>query len=162
MTRTGESSKRQTRQQFKPISAGKILEVSFWGTVFWSLGRLILHFLHFTPFGLGTYAHSFLLARGDERTLAGVTLGIVVLFFATLLASVLYSLVFSRARIWWTGLLYGALLLVLFGVSTGIQNWRFATLSTEAAWFLTYGLFIGMSLSLEQTDLQKVSKEKQE
>jgi len=155
-TKTTESSqqqsRRRTRQQIRWNPARKILEVSIWGTIFWSIARLVFHFLHFTPFGLGTYARPLLLNPGDAKKLAGVTLGIVVLFVVTLIASVVYALVFSKSRIWWTGLLYGAVLLVLFGVSTGIQNWRFATLSTEAAWFLSYGLFIGMSLSLEHTD----------
>lgn len=153
MTKTRESSGQGTNQRvFSRFSAVQLLEIAFWGTVIWGIARLALHFLHFTPFGLGTYARPFL-ARADEKTLAGAALGLLVLFIATLLASVLYSLLFSKSRIWWSGLLYGAVLLVLFGSTLRIENWQFATLSTEAAWFLSYGLFVGMTLSLEQSDL---------
>jgi hypothetical protein len=152
MTKTREATENRSKQRSSRISATKLLEVAFWGTVFWGIGRLVLHFLHFTPYGLGTYAGLFL-NKADAKTPAGTLLGVLTLFLATFLASLVYSLLLGRTRIWWSGLLFGAILFVVFGAFFGIENWKNATLATESTWFLSFGLFVGMTLSLEQSDL---------
>lgn len=149
---TGEATAEQNRSQTRNrISISKFLEVAFWGTIFWGIMRMGLHFFHFTPYGLSTFARPFMGITG-EKTFAGAAMGAVVLFVCSLLASFLYMLLFSRSRIWWNGLLYGVLLLLAVGFFFRIGKWEISTLSTEAAWFLSYGLFIGMTLSLEQAD----------
>lgn len=149
---SGEATTEKNRAQTNSrISISKYLEVAFWGTIFWGILRLGIHFFHFTPYGLSTFARPFMGITG-EKTFAGAALGALVLFVCSLLASFLYVLLFSKARIWWNGLLYGALLLLAVGFFFRIGKWEMSILSTEVAWFLSYGLFIGMTLSLEQSD----------
>lgn len=153
MTKVRESGEKRTKQGSNRISAVKLMEVAFWGTVFWGIGRLVMHFLHFTPYGLGTFARNFFLNTAGIRTFPAILLGLLAMLVASFLASLVYSLLFSRSRVWWHGLLYGAVLLVVFGVFFDMAEWKMATVASEAAWFLTYGLFVGMTLSLERSDL---------
>ncbi|GEC88798.1 YqhR family membrane protein [Brevibacillus brevis] len=139
------------RQGSKRISTSKILEVAFWGTIIWGLVRLMAHFLNMTPYGVGSFARPFISIE-DENTFTSVCLGAIVLFVETAVASFVFSLLFSRIRAWWLGLVYGAVMLVIAGFFFHIANWEVATLSTEAAWYLTFGLFIGMTIILEQSD----------
>lgn len=133
------------------ITLQKFLEVAFWGTVFWGIIRLVIHFLNFTPYGLASYGRPFLGIAG-EKTYAGTALGFLVLFTGTLVASFIYRLVFSRTRNWWSGLVLGAVVGAAIGFFFRFEKWELSTLSTEAAWFLSYGLFIGMTLTLESSD----------
>ncbi|NQF12532.1 hypothetical protein HPY31_01190 [Brevibacillus sp. HB1.3] len=139
------------RQGSKRVSFSKILEVAFWGTIIWGLVRLMAHFLHMTPYGVGAFARPFI-GIEDENTFASVCLGGIVLFVEAVVASFVFSLLFSRIRAWWLGLVYGAVMLGIAGFFFHIGHWEVATLSTEGAWYLTFGLFIGMTIMLEQSD----------
>ncbi|MBW5466502.1 hypothetical protein GPJ61_01270 [Brevibacillus formosus] len=139
------------RQGSKRISTSKILEVAFWGTIIWGFVRLMAHFLNMTPYGIGAFARPFISIE-DENTFTSVCLGGIVLFAETVVASFLFSLLFGRIRAWWLGLVYGAVMLAIAGFFFHIRNWEVATLSTEGAWYLSFGLFIGMTIILEQSD----------
>jgi hypothetical protein len=135
----------------KRIAFSKIVEVSFWGTVIWGLIRMVAHFLNFTPYGIDSYARP-LMGLYGENSPAGMILGTLVLFVATIAAALIYSVLFSRARIWWGGILYGLAFLLVAGFFFRIGHWNQTTLSTEVTWFLSFGLFIGMTLMLERND----------
>lgn len=149
--RERQPEKQTERQTAKRLSTNKILEVAFWGTVIWGTIRLTAHFLNLTPYGLGAYARPFMGVEGDNA-FESIALGALVLFLESLLAAVLYAGLFHKTRIWWSGLLYGVMLLAVAGFFFRMQNWEIATIYTEGAWFLSYGLFIGMTLTLEQSD----------
>ncbi|MGN7468795.1 YqhR family membrane protein [Brevibacillus sp. SAFN-007a] len=146
----GGKPKERSAEGRKPTSAAKIVELAFWGTILWGIVRVLAHFLNLTPYGLGAFARP-LLTGYEEDSLTGVALGAIVLFVETVLASFLFSLLFGHMRVWWSGLLYGAILLAMAGFFFRIGNWEMGTLSTEGAWYLSYGLFIGMTLVLEQS-----------
>jgi len=154
-TRRGKQEDSQAREREQQtsyrITMKKYLEVAFWGTVFWGIIRLTIHFLNFTPYGLASFGRPILGIAG-EKTYAGTAVGALVLFIGSLLASFIYTLLFARARIWWNGLLFGALILLAIGFFFRIDKWEMSTLSTEVAWFLSFGLFIGMTLTLESSD----------
>jgi hypothetical protein len=135
----------------KRMTFAKIVEVSFWGTVIWGLIRMVAHFLNFTPYGIDSYARPLMGIYG-ENSVAGIILGSLVLFMGTLVAAMIYSLLFANFRIWWGGVLYGLVFLLITGFFFRIGSWNQTTLSTEVAWFLSFGLFIGMTLMLERFD----------
>lgn len=149
---------RQTEQQHEHQASRnaskKILELAFFGTVIWGIIRLSAHFLNLTPYGLGAFARP-ILAGIEENTIAANGLGLAILFVEALVASVLFSLLFRNVRIWWSGLILGAVMLAVAGFFFRIGNWEVSTLSTEAAWYLSFGLFIGMTLTLEESDDQE-------
>jgi hypothetical protein len=144
-------SKKEGEAVTKRISFAKMVEVAFWGTVIWGFLRIAAHFLHFTPYGIGAYARP-LLGTYGENSAAGIVLGTIVLFVATALATFLYALLFSNTRVWWGGILYGLGFLLVTGFFFRMGKWDQNTMSTEVAWFLSFGLFIGMTLALERFD----------
>jgi hypothetical protein len=148
-----KQSARKDRAVNRRIRFAKILEISFWGTVIWGILRLFAHFLHFTPYGIDSFARP-LLGMNGENSPAGIALGTLVLFVVTAVATVVYALFFSRANIWWGGLIYGLAFLLIVGFFFQMGRWKEGTLSTEIAWFLSFGLFIGMSLFAERSDYE--------
>ena len=146
-----EEARPEESVNVRPFSASRIVELAFWGTIFWGVFRLTAHFLNFTPYGVGAFARPFL-GVTNEDTWSAIFLGAILLFFESLLAIFVYSLLFRRTRVWWSGLLYGLMLLVVAGFFFRIGNWDQATLSTELFWYLSYGLFVGMTVTLEQSD----------
>ncbi|CAJ1003002.1 MULTISPECIES: YqhR family membrane protein [Brevibacillus] len=135
----------------KALALAKVGEVAFWGTVVWGLIRAAAHYLNFTPYGVEAFARP-ILGMVRANSWAGVGLGALMLLVETIVAVFLYSLVFGKIRLWWFGLLYGLILFAVAGYFFRIGNWNQATLSTELAWYLSFGLFAGMSISLEQSD----------
>lgn len=146
-----DQSEQKAGQRPSAQSAIKIIELAFWGTVFWGTFRLAAHYLQFTPYGLGAFARPFLGVE-EEDSYVGMVMGAMALFVLSAAAALLFSLLFRKIRIWWLSLLYGAVLLGIAGYFFRMENWKMDTLSTEGAWFLSYGLFIGMTLMLEQSD----------
>ncbi|MFD2371914.1 YqhR family membrane protein [Brevibacillus sp. GCM10020057] len=151
----GRQAQEQQQQRQRQASGGqpakKIVEVALWGTIFWGIIRMAAHFLNFTPYGLGAFARP-ILTGIDENTAAAIGLGAIFLFVESLIATALFSALFRKVRVWWSGLLLGAVMLAVAGYFFVIGNWEVSTLSTEAAWYLSYGLFAGMTLTLEESD----------
>ncbi|MGG1660158.1 YqhR family membrane protein [Brevibacillus sp. NRS-1366] len=145
-----EKIEQKDQQTGKHLAMAKVLEVAFWGTIIWGVIRLLAHFLHLTPYGLGAFARP--LMGVEENSMAGMGLGAILLFIESLVATFLFSMLFSRQRVWWSGLLFGLVMLMIAGFFFRIGNWNLDTLSSEAAWFLSFGLFVGMTLTLEESD----------
>lgn len=135
--------------RLKPIKWRKIIEVSFWGAIFWGLFRMVFFFLNFTPYGVRAFSRP-LVGASAEDSYTAIVLGIGLLFFYTLIATVIYSILLSGRKIWWLGILYGLAFMVVFGFFFHFMEWTVNTLSTELAWFLSFGLFIGMTLTAER------------
>lgn len=137
----------------KPIGWKKIGEIAFWGAVLWGIARMIASFFSFTPYGVRAFSRAFV-GMGAEDTLPGLLFGFLVLLVFTLIGTLLYSAVFSRVHVWWGGILYGLLWFILFGIFFKFANWTVNTLSTELTWFLSLGIFIGMSVTAERVDTE--------
>ncbi|QRG69776.1 YqhR family membrane protein [Brevibacillus choshinensis] len=152
--RSKQTEHPKQRQAGGESSSKKVVELAFWGTVIWSIVRMAAHFLNLTPYGLGAFARP-ILAGIEENTIAANGLGFAILFVETLVATALFSMLFRNVRIWWSGLIFGAVMLGVAGYFFRIGNWEVSTLSTEAAWFVSFGLFIGMTLTLEASDDQE-------
>lgn len=145
------SKQSQHNEGVRRLTFSKMLEVSFWGAVTWGLLRMVAHYLHFTPYGVAAFGRPFHGMYG-ENSAAGTVVGTVVLFVVTVVATFLYAIFFTIKRTWWGGILYGFAFLLIVGFFFHIGSWDQATLSTEIAWFLSFGMFIGMTLVLERFD----------
>lgn len=146
----GEKIEQKDQQKSSHMATAKVLEIAFWGTIIWGVLRVVAHFLNLTPYGLGAYARP--LVGVEENSIAGIGLGGGILFIEVLVATFLFSVLFSRQRVWWSGLLFGLVMLMIAGFFFRMGNWDIDILSSEAAWYLSFGLFIGMTLTLEQSD----------
>ncbi|UFJ42935.1 YqhR family membrane protein [Brevibacillus humidisoli] len=127
------------------------MEVSVGVTIVWAILRMVATFFHFTPYGNYVFSRPFV-GLPSEGTSTGAVIGLIVLFVISFAATLVYAILFARFKLWWGGVLYGAALFLLFGLLFEMWRWKGDTLSTELAWFLTYGLFIGLSLTAERFD----------
>jgi hypothetical protein len=144
-----KSKSNTKRQSERKVTWRKIIEVAFWGTVIWGLARMVAHFLGFTPYGVRSFSRP-LLGMWGEESMMGIVCGAIVLFLLALGATAVYALWLSRIKLWWGGLIYGFGLMILFGLFFRMGRWEEGTLSTELAWFLSFGLFIGMTFVAER------------
>ncbi|HZG14914.1 MAG TPA: YqhR family membrane protein [Candidatus Bathyarchaeia archaeon] len=142
------SEKKETKEK---TAWRKIVEVGLWGTILWGLLRVIANFLGFTPYGIRSFSRP-LLGMWGEQAMLGTFIGIITLFLLVTGAAAVYGLFVSRIRLWWGGLVYGFGGMLLFGFFFRMGNWEEGTISTELAWFLSLGLFIGMTLLAERTE----------
>lgn len=137
----------------KPIGWQKIAEIAFWGAVIWGFARMIASYFSFTPYGVRAFSRA-LIGREGENSLTGILIGFIVLLVFSVIATLLYSAVLTRVHMWWGGILYGIVWFILFGFFFHIAHWTVNTLSTELTWFLSLGMFIGMSVSAEKMDVE--------
>ncbi|WP_134683154.1 YqhR family membrane protein [Brevibacillus migulae] len=147
-SRYDASEKKETREK---KAWRKIVEVGFWGTVMWGILRMIAHFLGFTPYSNRSFSRP-LLGLWGEHNFLGTIVGIITVFLLATGAAAIYSLFVSRIRLWWGGLVYGFGMFLVFGFFFRMGNWQEGTISTELAWFLSFGLFIGMTILAEKTE----------
>ncbi|WP_126427581.1 YqhR family membrane protein [Brevibacillus marinus] len=129
----------------------KIAEVSLAGTLIWAFLRMVAAFFHFTPYANYVFSRP-LVGMSAEGTRGGAILGLLVLFALSLVAAALYAALFARFRVWWAGILYGGALFLLFGSLFAMWRWNANTICTELAWFVSYGQFVGMTLTAERHD----------
>lgn len=143
--------KQQTEQREKKTTWRKIMEVAIWGTVIWGLLRMAASFLGFTPYGVRSFSRPLLGMWGEDHLL-GMVIGTIVFFLLVLGATAVYALLLSRIKLWWAGLIYGLGFMLVFGLFFRIGRWEEGTISTELTWFLSFGLFIGMTFVAERTE----------
>ncbi|NGQ94731.1 hypothetical protein G3578_05980 [Brevibacillus sp. SYP-B805] len=143
--------KKAARHAARRITWRKILEVAFWGTVIWGTIRMTANYLGFTPYGVRSFSRP-LLGMGGEGSAWGAVSGLAFLFLLAWGATALYAVWLSRIRLWWGGLIYGLVWLLVFGFFFRMANWEESTLSTELGWFLSFGLFIGMTFVAERAE----------
>ena len=148
-----ERTRYQTRghTQTRQISWKKILEVAFWGTLIWGMMRMVFAYFHFTPYGVEKFSRPLFGSIGEDSNW-GIVVGLLILFGCMLAATAIYAFMLSTRKIWWLGVGYGIAFFVLFGLFFRMQHWKLDTFSTELAWFLSAGLFIGMSMTAERFD----------
>ncbi|GAA4709955.1 YqhR family membrane protein [Brevibacillus fulvus] len=147
---------KQAKQQkvvTKQLSLQKLLEISFWGTVMWGIVRLLANYFSFTPFTVGSFSRLIYGTTADNSAI-GIVTGALILFAVTIVATWLYATLFARIHAWWLGLAYGLVFLLLFALFFRAGTWGDTTMSTEIVWFLSYGLFIGMSVLIEKVDVE--------
>lgn len=143
--------KQQTEQTEKKNAWRKIMEVAIWGTVIWGFLRMAASFLGFTPYGVRSFSRPLLGMWGEDHLL-GMVIGTIVFFLLVLGATAVYALLLSRIKLWWAGLIYGLGFMLVFGLFFRIGRWEEGTISTELTWFLSLGLFIGMTFVAERTE----------
>ncbi len=152
MTSSSHSTEQQ-RRKIRPIHWNKIMELAFWGTLIWGIVRSAAAYFAFTPYGVRSFSRPFYGASGEESN-AGIIVGVLFLFVLIGIATILYTLTLSRMDIWWAGLPYGLAWLVVFGFFYDFNSWSADTLCTELTWFLSLGMFVGVSLVAERFDLE--------
>lgn len=134
------------------------LYIGFFAGLFWSLMRMIFYYCNFTAEPAAFLIKWWL--RDDQLTTAwGQILGAVSFIVFSILAALLYMLLFRTLEGPWPGLWYGiGWWGILFGLGpilhfTSFRNGGgFGPAATDLCLFLVWGLFIGYSIAFEFTD----------
>lgn len=135
------------------------LELGFFAGLLWGLLRWLFYTLHFTIVAPGFLAEPFF-KHSFMNTMAGHLVGLLFFIGLSVIASLVYTLMFRRLNGPVPGIVYGlvwwAILFVLTGPKLGMMNppyrltWN--SLYTEICVFLLWGLFIGYTVAVEYTD----------
>lgn len=133
--------------------------IGFFAGLIWGGLKIVENYFHFTSLPPGFlvepfYKHSYLM------TWRGYITGWLAFIILSIGASLIYALLFAKAKGPWVGVVYGViwwvLIFLLIGPITGMTNWiayiDLNTIFTEACVFILWGLFIGYSISFEFTD----------
>ncbi|KZE80892.1 hypothetical protein AV654_11120 [Paenibacillus elgii] len=133
--------------------------IGFFAGLIWGGVQMIANYFHFTSLSPGFllepyYKHSYLM------TWRGYMLGWLAFIALSVVAALLYTMLFAKAFGPWYGIGYGvawwAFLFLLVGPVTGMMNWiaylDLNTVVTQACLFVVWGLFIGYSISFEFTN----------
>lgn len=136
------------------------LYIGFFAGLIWGAVRWLAYFLKFTKVPPAFWLEPFL-AESVVRSPLGHWSGYGVFVVFSILASLLYSLLFIRLRGPWPGIVYGfgwwtvIFSLVgcpLFGLAKWFTGPDAASLFTEAGMFILWGVFIGYSIAFEFHD----------
>ncbi|WP_150270725.1 YqhR family membrane protein [Paenibacillus tepidiphilus] len=147
---------KQKKHQTNPWTFA--LELGFFAGLIWGAIRWLLYWLRFTkvvPGFLGEpfFRHDFLV------TAPGHLAGYLIFIAFSMIAALIYVLIFRKLRGPWPGILYGILwwsLLFLAGARMFLMMPPFRlpwnTVTSEFCIFLLWGMFIGYTAAIEFTD----------
>lgn len=152
----------QTHSQSDKIHTNRFffaLELGFYAGLIWGGIRWIFYAFHFTSILPGFllepfFKHSFL------QSMAGQVAGWLSFIVLSIIASLLYVLLFRRAKGPWPGIVYGIVwwvvlfivLAPLMDMTLPIKRLTWDTNISELCLFLLWGLFIGYTTAEEYTD----------
>jgi cation transport ATPase len=138
------------------------LELGFFAGLLWGLLRWLFFTLHFTIVAPSFLAEPFF-KHSFMKTTAGHLVGLLFFIALSVIASLVYTLMFRRFKGPMPGIVYGlvwwVILFVLTGPKLGMMNpphrltWN--SIYTEICLFLLWGLFIGYTIAVEYTDERK-------
>lgn len=150
----------EQNQREKPMSfITVVVLIGFFGGVLWSALALLAHFLNFTdvhpnlilePWALGDWKKGWIGAVFSILAIGILSIGVALLYYALL----------RKMKGIWVGMVYGlGLFLVVFYVLNPIfpgmdAFWKLSkdTLITSACFYILYGVFIGYSISFEESE----------
>lgn len=135
------------------------LVLGFFAGLIWGTFRWVLYLVHFTKVIPGFLADPFF-RIAFLKTGWGHVVGIGSFIIFSIIATLLYKLLFGRLKGPLPGLAYGALwwgamfivIAPVFNMTMPINKIGYDTLVSEMCAFLLWGLFIGYSISFEYND----------
>ncbi len=133
------------RKVFEAISIG------IWGAVIWSIVGYFVYWLNLAKI---SPAH---ISKGliDTKLLfhwQGILLSLFILIGISILFSLIYVFLFSRIYTPWIGIILGG---VIWYILLGWRRLDINTIASTISLFILYGAFVGYTLSVEFSSLEK-------
>lgn len=162
-----DESKKEQPERTKPMSFMSMVVITgLFGGVFWSSIGLLAHYFSFTtihprvilePWAIGDWKDGWLGTLISLGIIGLISIGVAFLYYILLrkLKSIWVGAAFGLA-------LFALVLFVLNPIFPGIEPLRDLgrnTLITSGCLYLLYGVFIGFSISYEETE-QKLQRKK--
>ncbi|MGN7761595.1 YqhR family membrane protein [Paenibacillus sp. 22594] len=137
------------------------LELGYFAGLIWGGARWLMYAMHFTKVLPGFLAEPFF-KHDFLKTSAGNLIGYLFFIACSVIATLLYVLLFRKLKGPWPGMIYGVLwwsAIFLAGSWLFLQQRPFRlpwnSVISEFCIFLLWGLFIGYTAAIEYTDERK-------
>jgi len=135
------------------------IQLGFFAGLLWGAVRWICYMFHFTKVLPGFIADMFYTSE-YLRTMPGQFIGWAYFILFSIIASLLYTFLFKKAKGPWPGVIYGlfwwGVIFLLIGPPLGmtlrIELLGWDTFWTELCLFLLWGIFIGYTVAIEFND----------
>ncbi len=147
----------------KPLSAGTSVALTgFVGGLLWSAVSLLAYYFNFMEISPRVLIYSWA-ADSWKHGALGIIVTILLYGLLSIGAAFLYYLFFRKVDHLFVGILYGAglwaiihtLLVPLFPGMKKINELSFDSLTTTICLFIIYGVFIGVSISFDESERQR-------
>ena len=157
-----QQNNRQEKQE-KPISQAKnVVLIGFIGGLFWSILGQLSHYFNFTEIGPTVVFSAWSGATWSDGFI-GIILGIFVCGLAGIAASFLYYWFLRKQDHLLVSIIYGVVLwaIVHFGFARFIPampafaDLDFNTVVTTVCLYILFGVFVGVSVSFDETERQR-------
>lgn len=144
---TGGQKLRNTniRKLFEAFSIG------IWGAIIWGIIGILIHWFNLSKVSPIHISKIFLKEQLIFKW-QGILIAFLLLTLCSILFSLIYVFLFSRFYTHWIGIVMGA---ILWAVTLGWQKLGINSMSATFCLFILYGAFIGYSLSVEFSSLEK-------
>jgi hypothetical protein len=138
------------------------INIGFFAGLIWGSIRIVAYVLGFTEVVPGFllepfFKHNFLSGLG------GFIIGLLVFTVFSIVASLIYILIFFRLKGAWPGILFGFFWFIIIYISIGpvfqlikpigVLSWN--SIWTDGCIFVMWGTFIGYSISFEFNDMRE-------
>lgn len=127
------------------------LSIGVWGAIIWSLFGYLSYWLNLSDYSPSHFGKRILNPDYLFHWQGILITEIVIIFFSVVL-SFLYAVCFGHLLTPWIGAAIGAILWYVF---VGWRDVALTTLTSTFSLFVLYGIFIGYSLSMEFTSIEK-------
>lgn len=165
-----EKEKLEQSQREKPLSfIAMVVIIGFVGGVFWSALGYLAYLFNFTEIRPNVIIEPWTIGSWKEEWL-GTVISIILIGIISIAAAILYYFTLRKFGSMWVGAGYGLVLLllvffVLNPIFPGIRPFAELskiTLITSACFYILYGVFVGYSISYEESENRKVEKKEKE
>jgi len=156
-----QTNKKQIKQE-KPISQiGNVFLIGFIGGIFWSVLGQLSHYFNFTEIGPTVVLGAWKASLWTDGYL-GIIISILVCGFAGIAAAFLYYLMLRKQSQLFVSILFGVALWIivhlvlvpLFPTMPAFREMDFNTIVTTVCLYILFGVFIGVSVSFDESERQ--------
>lgn len=152
MNKAKQTTQRTNRWRF-------ILNLGFFAGLIWGLVKILLYYLGFTKV-IPAFLVEPMLSHDVITSWVGHLIGLLSFIIFSMIAAIIYLLLFNKVKGPWLGMLYGliwwALLYLIIGPPLGmmkkITKLDGNSMTSDICLFILWGVFIGYSVALEFTD----------
>lgn len=158
-----DNKKLEQNQKEKPMSFMMMTVLTgLIGGIFWSGVGYITHVLNFTEIPANTILEPWTIGEWKDGWL-GIMISILLMGAISIVAALIYYVVLRRFYSIWVGVGYGIVLFllvffVLNPIFPGIPPFgelERNTIITSACLYILYGVFVGYSISYENSEIKK-------
>lgn len=127
------------------------LSIGIWGAIIWSLFGYLTFWLNLSDYSPSHFGKR-ILNPDYLFHWQGILITLLLIIFCSIILSFFYTIFFAHLFTPWIGAAMGVALWYIF---VGWRDVSYTTLASTFSLFVLYGIFIGYSLSMEFTSIEK-------